>query len=235
MTKIIGFAGRKQAGKNTCCNYIVGRILKKYNRLTEFHINQYGELCCTENKLCKDIEPNYVNIYSCADALKQLCINILGLTHEQCYGTNAQKNSLTNIRWEDLPQYVEMLEMYNAGLSSVRSGYMLAREVLQEVGTGIFRRMYNNVWVDTLMRQIKRDGYKYALVADVRFPNEANGIKTAGGKVVRLTRAPFPEDTHVSEISLDNYKDFDYILDNKDLSINESLALLENQLQLWNL
>ena len=38
---------------------------------------------------------------------------------------------------------------------------------------------------------------------DVRFPNEVAKIHDMGGKVIRLTRCPHPEDTHESETALD--------------------------------
>jgi len=73
MTQIISFAGRKQSGKSTSASYIKSLA-------------------------------NNSNIYSFADPLKKdVCINILGLTERQCYGTDADKNTLTNLRWENMP------------------------------------------------------------------------------------------------------------------------------------
>ena len=66
-----------------------------------------------------------------------------------------------------------------------------------------------------------------SIVPDVRFPNEVEAIQKAEGRVIRLTRKPF-EDGHPSEIALDGYDGFDYVLDNSKLSIDETnLELLE--------
>jgi hypothetical protein len=45
-------------------------------------------------------------VYSFADSLKQVCVDVLGLRPEQCYGTDEQKNSLTQFKWEKLPEAI---------------------------------------------------------------------------------------------------------------------------------
>lgn len=55
------------------------------------------------------------------------------------------------------------------------------------------------------------------IVTDVRFINEAKGIKKRGGLLIRVNRE-VKQNTkianHPSETSLDDYKDWDYIIDN---------------------
>lgn len=179
--KIIAFAGRKQSGKTTSCEFV-----QKYGN---------GRL-----------QPlNSVKIYNFADPLKQdICINILGLTKEQCYGTDEQKNELVNCYWN------------NKQLS--------AREVMQMVGTDMFRAMQKNVWSDATIRKILSENSSLALVADCRFPNEVEAIKNAGGIVIKLNRNPYNSD-HASEIALDeniyDQSNFDLIINNQKLSIDE--------------
>ena len=75
MTYILSFSGRKQSGKSTSADYIISLINEHHIMLRE---NRY-EL----NMSCK--------IYSFADPLKQdICINILGLTYDQCYGSDEE-------------------------------------------------------------------------------------------------------------------------------------------------
>jgi hypothetical protein len=70
MTKIIAFSGRKQSGKTTSSEFV-----------SSFFNNSFN-----------------VKIYNFADPLKKdICMNILGLTHNQCYGEDIYKNTLTNI------------------------------------------------------------------------------------------------------------------------------------------
>lgn len=180
MTKIIGFAGRKQSGKTTASS-VVKNIYTQHFGFTE----------------------EEVKIYNFADLLKKdICMNILGLSHEQCYGEDEHKNSLTDLEWQGKK--------------------LTAREVMQFVGTEIFRKMKQDVWAAATIQQISKDNPKIAIIADCRFPNEVNAIKSAGGIVIKLMLNPFNSD-HESETALDtnkyNYRNFDIVIFNNNLSI----------------
>lgn len=186
-TKIIAFSGRKQSGKSTGAEYIQSLLLEKN----------------ISNK-----------VYSFADPLKQdICINILGLTYNQCYGSDDDKNSLTDILWENIPGYEGPL-----------IGRMTAREVMEVVGTGIFRRIKNDVWVKATLNCINRENFDVAIIADCRFPNEVDSIKDAGGFVVRVTKDLFKSNTE-AETALDpinyDWSNFSAIIDNSNLTISE--------------
>jgi hypothetical protein len=46
-------------------------------------------------------------VYNFADALKDVCVNVLGLKPEQCYGSDAEKNSLVpHILWDNMPEAI---------------------------------------------------------------------------------------------------------------------------------
>lgn len=271
---IIALSGKLQSGKTTATNFLFGLEMLSLNLVDTFKINEYGKLVVPtefQNESSKEIRmevfdpinvnPNtyeYLSLnlwptvkqYNFADTLKRdVCINILGLTYEQCYGSDEEKNSPTKLKWEDMPGVVtenlsEMMEIVNGTLKSkeVRGrlgkyydvlgktvyhtpGYMTGRDVMQFVGTEVFRRMYGDVWVDTLIRQIKSEGTKLALIGDCRFPNEVKGIQDAGGKVIRLTRGQNQQSKHESEVALDqdrfDWKNFDAVLDNENMSIDE--------------
>lgn len=202
MTKIIAFAHKKQSGKSSSCNFLADYIKSRYLNNTSFYGRELvGGL---EQNLCA------VKIYSFADKLKQFAVECLGLTHEQCYGTDEDKNSLTNLKWCNMPGFY----------SSSVAHEMTAREVLQYFGTGICRKMYPNIWVDACLRQIEKDNCVFALISDCRFVNEGQAVQAKGGKVVDFTRCPFPQDRHESEIALDNFN-FDAIVDNKNMTLRE--------------
>jgi hypothetical protein len=183
---IIAFAGRKQSGKTTCAEFI-GQAINDYS------IKNY-------------------TIYNFADPLKKdICINILGLTHDQCYGTDDQKNELVDCYWD--------------------SKQLTAREVMQMVGTDMFRKMQKNVWSEATIRRIEQDRSYLSLIADCRFPNEVDAVKKAGGFVIKLTRNPYNSD-HSSETALDpeNFDQtlFDITIDNQYMTIQQqNLILLE--------
>jgi len=191
MIKIIAFAGRKQSGKTSACEY-VAKIFAQEARLNSA-------------------------IYNFADPLKKMCIDILGLTHEQCYGSDESKNEYVNCLWPD------------SGKS------MTAREVMQYVGTNIFRKMQHSVWADATIRKIQDENLPLALIADCRFPNEVEAIKNAGGLVIKLNRNLY-NSCHESEIALDedqyDQSNFDFIIDNRHLPISETHEIILNYLQL---
>ena len=181
MTKIIAFAGRKQSGKTTCSEFVA----KYYNGV---------------------IEPfNSAKIYNFADPLKKdICMNILGLSYNQCYGEDIDKNTMTPIQWE--------------------GKNLTAREVMQFVGTDIFRKMKNDVWASATINKINNDRPKLAIIADCRFPNEVDAVRNAGGIVIKLTRNPY-NSTHASETALDeiNYSNsnFDFVIYNENINIQQ--------------
>jgi len=56
------------------------------------------------------------------------------------------------------------------------------RRLLQVFGTDVGRRMFGeNVWIDMAFKDIKPD--ENVVIADVRFPNEADAIKQRGGQI----------------------------------------------------
>ena len=118
-------------------------------------------------------------------------------------------------------------------------GKMTAREVLQYVGTDIFRKMNHNVWINSFFSKVKSDNSEVALVSDVRFTNEIQQIQENGGYVLGLTRDIYKGgDSHSSESELDEALSMcDTIIDNSNLTLaqqNEkiyrSLEHLENVL-----
>lgn len=86
------------------------------------------------------------------------------------------------------------------------------RRLLQRLGTEAGRGILGeNIWVDTAFGRVKTDRVVFT---DVRFPNEAEGIKSRGGVVVRIDRPGVgPRHQHPSETSLVNYP-FDHHIEN---------------------
>lgn len=234
---IIGFAGKKQSGKNTSANIIAGTILHSIGFVTRVDgttgdlqiIDENGQfikldLLSRNKEVQKWFEDEiwpFVKIYCFADLLKTLCIDLFGLTYEQCYGTDEQKNETTHLHWLHMPKRIQG-----------RIGYMTAREVLQYFGTNIVRKMNNDAWVNATMKKIASDSSMMSIVCDARFPNEINAIKKAGGYNIYLMRS-VGEDSHESEnaITDDDKKTFDYIIDNRGMTIQEQSIELSKILQ----
>lgn len=87
------------------------------------------------------------------------------------------------------------------------------RRLLQVFGTEVGRKMFgDDVWINMAFKSIQPD--ERIVVADVRFPNEAEAIKAKGGTVIRVNRHNHSAvNAHKSEISMDNYM-FDHVLYN---------------------
>jgi len=174
MTKIVAFAGRKQSGKSSSADFL----------LENYRSGSSGR-------------------YAFADTLKKVCVDVLGLTYEQCYGTDEQKNELVNCQWE--------------------GKQLSGREVMQIIGTDWFRTMQPNVWADATIRRIIKEGKDLAVIDDCRFPNEVEAVKNAGGIVIKLNRDLYKSD-HASETALDR-KNYDEL--NFDKTIQNGFMDLE--------
>lgn len=89
------------------------------------------------------------------------------------------------------------------------------REIMQFVGTDLFRMQYNkNVWINSLFSDFT-DKSKW-IITDVRFINEAEKIKQLGGILIRINRPTINNDNHQSETELDNYDNWDYVIENNE-------------------
>lgn len=242
---VIGVSGRKQSGKSTFGKFILALYLAKFDYCNKIYIDEdNGDLLVSDiigderfkgvfdirrykeefndprlNQALELFNKN-VKIYNFADVLKtDICMNILGLTYNQCYGTDDHKNESTTIKWSSMPCKQDS-----------NDNFMTAREVMQFVGTDIFRNIDSDIWVKATINKIFNENPKVAIITDCRFPNEVEAIKNIGGKVFRLTRNKFNSD-HESECILDkdryNWDNFDYILDNENISLKEQFEQIK--------
>lgn len=234
---IIGLSGKKQAGKNTVANVLHGIVLKDRGMIKDYKIAEDGKLWIRttdasgsegwgefdvarrDSAFLQWAEPNmypYVKMYSFADALKWLAVDLFDVPEECCFGTDDQKNQIQeHLLWQNMPGRARYW----------RSGPMTAREFLQYFGTDVMRYMWEPVWVNKCIKDIQREGTLLALITDVRFPNEVAAVEKAGGTVLRIMRQMF-EDDHKSETALDKHTFTEY-LDNRDDSLESTVAKVQ--------
>ena len=220
---ILGISGHKQAGKNTTANILHGIILKEQGFIKDWNISQKGHLQVAgeggwgefwierkDEQFVTWADNNmwpYVKLYSFADNLKAICMDLFNIPFRCLYGTDEEKNQIQeHLLWENMQTTFP-----------INHGPMTAREFMQHFGSDVCRNIYEPIWVQSCLNKIKKEQSELAIIADVRFPNEVKAIEQAGGKVVRLTRNVH-EDNHSSEVALDDYPFTDYI-DNKIESI----------------
>ena len=225
--KILGISGRKQAGKNTTANILHGVVLKRLNNIEDWNIGASGELLVQteggwgefdvtrqDRAFSEYAEYNmwpFVKLYSFADELKRICVELFNIPYECVFGTDEQKNQVQeHLLWENIP-----------GVTT-NEGPMTAREFMQFFGTDVCRKMYEPIWVDSCIRKIQAEQSELAIIADVRFPNEAKAIERVGGGLLRLTRNIYDDD-HSSEVALDDYP-FTSCINNKDNSIDDLIV-----------
>jgi len=277
MTRIIGISGKKQSGKSTSANWLHGLVLKDQGLVEDFNVDANGKLAIeTFNQAREkgwgvfDVDRKdeafveyaeeemwpHVKMYSFADTLKNLAVHLFGLRPEQVYGSEEDKNSLTQFRWENMPGIItkEVLEeewgnmlcdwfpkdheygskemqeeLDRINLTYHAAGPMTAREFMQYFGTDIMRKMYSNIWVDNTIKKILAEGSELAVIPDVRFPNEVEAVLANGGEVIRLSRV-YEEDGHQSETKLDSgnfdHSKFTHIIENADIGIDGLLNKL---------
>ena len=140
--------------------------------------------------------PGKVKRVGFADKLKEICMFLFGLSHEQCYGSKEAKEAID-------PRY---------GLSP--------RAIMQGVGEKM-REIFPDIWVDTVfyttIPELQKNGFDCFVVSDVRYPNEGDKVHKEGGTLVKVLRdagGVIHGAQHSSETAMKNYTNFDFIIDN---------------------
>lgn len=95
------------------------------------------------------------------------------------------------------------------------------RRLIQVMGTEVGRGIAGeNVWINATFKGLNLDNNN--VITDVRFPNEAEAIKEAGGYIIHIDR-PDVENrapAHASETSMNDWK-FDFTVTNNARDILE--------------
>jgi hypothetical protein len=128
-------------------------------------------------------------------------MNILGMSHAQCYGSDDDKNTMTELEWG--------------------GEKLTARRAMEVIGTNIFRQIKRQVWVEATINKILRENMDLAIIVDCRFPNEVDAILDNKGYVIRLDLDPFHSDSD-SEKALDpeyyDWNKFSLIINNSSMT-----------------
>lgn len=242
MQKILLISGRKQSGKSSLCNFLHGYFMCLNGIIDEFELSQNGDLIVPTNEHGKngkgilDLNQNndeyieyakkniwpYIKSYSFAHYLKEICMELYGLTYEQCYGTDDEKNSLTDIRWSDISFALPPRTVGELKRSHKFNEFLTGREFLENFGTKICRQINEYCWTDKCLKDIKKEMVPLAIICDARFPNEITRSVEFGAKTIRLARNPFNSQT-APEKALDSYlpSDYDLYVDNRSMSIDQ--------------
>lgn len=134
----------------------------------------------------KDTIADYLqNIYgfkrdSFAATLKDAVAAVFGWDRELLEGRTTESRA-----WREQvdPWWAERLSMPN----------LTPRLVLQKWGTEVARKSWHDdTWIASLENKLNR-AHNDIVITDVRFPNEIEAVRNAGGIVIRVVRGPEPE------------------------------------------
>jgi len=244
---ILQLCGKKQSGKTTTSNYIVGKVLKQKSIINDFIIGSNGKLYIhaemelsgrkqvSEGELdmtrrdddfaeyaSHNIWP-HIKVYNFADYLKYFVADIFNLSEEKLFGTDEDKNEQTHISWKSMPipRYLGTAGERNTFIN--KRGYMTYREILQVFGTDVCRYINPKCWAHACYKQIQKDQPDIAIIGDCRFENEIEtGIENGANLI--LCQNSDSKDKHKSETGLDNIdpKVYTYIMpDKQTITIDE--------------
>ena len=187
---VIAFSGRMQSGKSTAANFIKG----------------YFE---------DDSMYPSVKIYNFADKLKMYCHELYNIPLHLLYGSNEDKNTLTNI-------YRSKFDiLLNRELTE---GYATVRQVLQDMAS-ILRSIDDECFVNACKNQIKKDNPYIALIGDMRFNNEFHAMKEIDNFYnIKFTRNIINSD-HTSETCVDEL-DYDFLIRNDNIDQREKNKII---------
>lgn len=186
---IIGFAGRKRCGKG-----LLSTGLKEW----------------FENNTDRPVQ-----IVTIASYLKKLCCELIGVPTIEKLNDIKDRGVELNIQipvdeWADRLHERSDIDRDILVKELTKKGTILdARELLQYVGTDVFRKYYAGWHIDQAVKDIKAaPNNAVVLVDDVRFPNEKEGIEALGGEIYFIARPScFAISNHASETSL-SWNDF---------------------------
>jgi len=217
MARFITLAGKKQVGKDTSA-HMIKELLVPTSVRQVFESEHTG---CMPAIFEEGPYAKRVHIVHFADALKQACNVIFGIPLRDME-TEEGKRKLTHLYWP-----FRSALSWNPPGNPASTNRMTVREVLQFVGTELFRdQMHRDVWVDSVFRKPYRDD-DIVLVADCRFPNEAEPA-LKHGILIKIERdTGLSGDSHASETALDDFSGYNYVVDNNGSLDDLKISLKE--------
>ena len=190
---LIGISGKKLSGKNEVADMLSFLLFKKgtYQQYREAKDIRQTFL---KAKDYKNAELTLPNIHSFAANLKKCLAVCTGIDFHKLEDRNVKSSKIS---WMDISY----------------------RKLLQEFGEGIRQTVDKNFWVNSLLSQY--DNSQNWIISDVRYVEEANAILDRDGILIRVNRDTGFYDIHISEISLDDFENFGYVIDNNDKSLED--------------
>ena len=193
--KIIGFAGRKRAGKGCLCQYLVER-----NGATVITIADALKNLC---RIILDIPS--------IEKLNQHKDFNTGFRYDYDFDLNRWTVIIAGALYSDGDSDEVKSQKFNAVKERMKKfgtqRMFTVRDMLQFIGTDIIREINPNWHVEKMVEAINNTDAEFVCIDDVRFPNERQAIEQLGGTVFYIIRPDLTVDVsnHISETSLSWY------------------------------
>lgn len=115
------------------------------------------------------------------------------------------------------------------GWDEAKRTYPEVRKFLQDLGLAARKVFGDDFWINQVVLQaIARDRANlHTVISDVRFLNEAEALKAAGGLLIKITRPGRNGDSHISEQQLAEYDGWDAVIPNTGSLIELEGAVVE--------
>ncbi len=223
---IVGIKGRKGSGKDTVANMIhyimaVGPSYANYDGWEFSNKQKKDELDVPTRHFADKIKDDLSFIFD----INRKCFDDSDYKDNKYYHFKT-KSFLTKKEFDNiLIAEITLEDLKKNTLANWRESFndgcvIKLRTLMQYYGTELIRHnIGSQVWIDGLIQTALKDKnyYGYAVIADVRYPNESNAIYNTGGQVIRLLKNNNDKVEHSSE---------DIKLDTRDYEINNNGTLL---------
>lgn len=211
---IIGISGKAQSGKDTVC-----KMIQYCTYFYNFCLDEDDKFGIQHYEFCQKNKVGVTNFKKHAFAAKLKAIaSVL---------TNANVIAFEDINFKNDYSYVRDVNSNN------EKAKLTHRQLLQYIGDKM-REIDPDIWVKGLLNSY----YKFEnwIIPDLRFKNEAKGIRETdtNSLLIRVENPRVKLMNHKSEIDLDDYTEWDYIINNdgtleqllfkvQDILINEKI------------
>ena len=217
MAKIIGIHGKVGSGKDTVMKMMIALFenpdcqLEDVLRLEDFQ---------WIDKTTKDYHP--VEVRRFADPLKDaICAlygisrDVLELSKDQIIGHHFMKDD-----WSDyfggIDDNTKIANGESLSLAPITYG-----NLHQYLGNDFFREKISKNYFLQKFAKKETLNYKFFIITpDVRYLNEANFIKNKNGFLIKVVgdnrKTNSRNNNHVSETELDNFSNYDFVIENND-------------------
>lgn len=162
-----------------------------------------------------------------ADKLRSMLQEIFPVTENQLTDQSLKEKAFDHPI--DMDSYLsKMRQVTNLDIKPMGKIATSPRESMQFFGADYVRNVQEDYWIQKVLDEIKSPDDQ-VIIPDTRFLNEANVLRSLGGKIVKIQRLDLPDskDNHLSETEMEQIvPDLHFGTSNNDTWIAESVAKL---------